>query len=167
MVTDLMTRIMAKIDKTAPGGCWLWTAVRRNGYGIVRLNGANVNAHRAVYRLLRGPIPDGMQLDHLCRVRACVNPDHLEPVTQRENIMRGVGYSARNARKTHCPRGHEYPPFREKMGRRCAACHRDQERNRNVTRRELGITRAACRDCGRVRLDAGGGRCAQCKVVAA
>jgi hypothetical protein len=103
----LPERIAAKIK--AEGDCWQWTgAYAGKGYGGTWLNGRHYRAHRAVWELLVGPISEGMTLDHLCRNRRCVNPAHLEPVAMRENIMRGEGVGARNARKTHCPLGHPY-----------------------------------------------------------
>lgn len=88
------------------GECWLWTgALSPNGYGTF---GSGGSAHRIIYELLKDPIPIGLQLDHLCRTRHCVNPDHLQPITVRENILRGEGFAAINARKTHCVRGHEF-----------------------------------------------------------
>lgn len=88
-------------------GCWLWIgALRPTGYGVFNEGGKRYPAHRWGYESLVGQIPKGLQIDHLCRVRSCVNPDHLEPVTQRENILRGNGIAAINARKTHCKRGH-------------------------------------------------------------
>lgn len=84
----LETRVTVTTD------CWLWTGtMSRTGYGRVSIGGREIGAHRAVYEALVGPVPDGMQLDHLCRVTQCVNPDHLEPVTIGENIRRG--HSAR------------------------------------------------------------------------
>jgi len=90
-------------------GCWLWTgALDTSGYGIFTHLDTNVGAHRWSYQHHIGPVPEGLVLDHLCRVRHCVNPDHLEPVTNRENILRGEGLAAANAAKTHCPQGHPY-----------------------------------------------------------
>jgi hypothetical protein len=88
--------------------CWLWGEyVKPDGYAVFRIPRAEkVPAHRFAYESFRGPIPEGLTLDHLCRVRHCVNPWHLEPVTQRENILRGMGPPALNSRKTHCKRGH-------------------------------------------------------------
>ena len=88
-------------------GCIIWTGANNGrGYGIRYFDGANHLAHRLAWTLANGPIPDGLTIDHLCRVRACVNPDHLEPTTYRENNLRGTSLSAQQSRRTHCPRGH-------------------------------------------------------------
>lgn len=88
-------------------GCWVWNRGISNGYGGIHINGKYRVAHRVVYELLKGPIPKNLTLDHLCRNRACINPNHLEPVTMKENILRGIGIAAVNARKTSCARsGH-------------------------------------------------------------
>lgn len=95
-----------------PGACWMWVGgIQSDGYGtfFVRLEErrrVQARAHRFSYELNVGPIPKGLGLDHLCRNRECVNPAHLEPVTQRENVLRGEGTPAKNAKKTHCIRGH-------------------------------------------------------------
>jgi hypothetical protein len=88
-----------------PDSCWLWTAeTNRGGYGLFRITRkSHVGAHRFSYQLLVGPIPAGLQLDHLCRVRNCVNPAHLEPVTPKENYRRGL----KGSLYTHCKHGHE------------------------------------------------------------
>lgn len=99
-------RVLAKIRKD-PNGCWTWLGgINPKGYGTIMINYKHYIAHRLVYEFLIGPIPEGLTLDHLCRNRAYVNPEHLEPVTNAENVLRGEGISARNARKTHCKRGH-------------------------------------------------------------
>jgi len=109
-------------------GCWLWSgALSANGYGHVFHSGKRRRAHRLVYDLMVGKIPPGLQIDHLCRVRSCVNPEHMEPVTGRTNVLRGKGVTARNATKTHCPRGHAFADHgvRHSGGsneRRCRPC---------------------------------------------
>jgi len=104
-------------------GCWIWMrSMKPNGYGHI----PGGYPHRVAYQALRGPIPEGLDIDHLCRVRCCVNPDHMEPVTRRENVLRGVGIPAINARKTHCPVGHLLSGnnlyARPDGGRDCKAC---------------------------------------------
>lgn len=112
-------RFWPKVDKDGPipecapelGPCWLWIAkCHALGYGQFKVGTKMKQAHRVGYELLVGPVPDGLDLDHLCRVRGCVNPAHLEPVTHRENILRGDSRMAENARKTYCSKGHEYTP---------------------------------------------------------
>lgn len=117
------------VDKS-PEGCWLWTGPLRpkDGYGVWRSG----PAHRAAFLSAGGSIPDGYQIDHLCRVRNCVNPAHLEAVTPQENIRRSMCPPALNAQKTHCPQGHPYDEVNtyvrvvEDGGRwrECRACHR-------------------------------------------
>ena len=113
-------------------GCWLWAgALNSKGYGNVRINGRNHLAHRVSYTMHKGPIPSGLELDHLCRVTSCVNPDHLEAVTHQENCRRGDAgkiCGAWQRAKTHCPQGHAYAGdnlFFQHGGRRaCRACSR-------------------------------------------
>lgn len=103
-------RFWSKVNVGEKTDCWEWTASLSHGYGQfwIREVGRPVKAHRAAYEMLVGPIPDGLCIDHLCRNRACVNPSHMQPVTLRENLIRGNGFSGLNDRKTHCPAGHEY-----------------------------------------------------------
>ncbi len=104
----LPDRIVKKVGVDPETGCWIWTASRtRLGYGQVWWDNRMVEAHQVVYRLLVGEVPNGLELDHLCGVRSCVNPDHLEPVTHQENCRRGRG-GEYWASKTHCPQGHKY-----------------------------------------------------------
>lgn len=135
----LRERLFAMTGNPDANGCWPWQGRLYGGYGHIRLGGAEggaTNAHRAMYELLVGPIPDGLQLDHLCRNRKCVNPEHLEPVTCKENLRRGDTWQARNAAKTHCPAGHAYDAANTyidgKGGRCCRACGRDKMRRRRA-----------------------------------
>lgn len=123
-------RFWEKVDITP--GCWVWLAKRTLGYGSFWNGQSHEGAHRYSYRLHVGPIPPGFELDHLCRNRACVNPAHLEPVTQRVNLLRGEGACARNARKKSCLRGHEFTESNTRIligGRReCRICRREIKR---------------------------------------
>ena len=124
LAPPLIDRVAAKIDTS--GDCWEWTAYRTpKGYGQVWLGDRMWLAHRIVYEALVGPIPDGLQIDHLCRNPGCVNPMHLEPVTSWENSRRGGSFT-HNTRKTRCPHGHPYDEantYRTPGGaRKCRTC---------------------------------------------
>jgi hypothetical protein len=121
--------------------CWIWTGAKKVGYGYLRIPrypggkvrcGIQVGAHKLMWEHVNGPVPEGLELDHLCRVRNCVNPDHLEAVTHAENVKRGEA-GLHNPIKTHCSNGHVY----EEVGyciindprgkyRRCKRCHADK-----------------------------------------
>jgi hypothetical protein len=134
-VNDLLDRMGTKF--TVGDGCWLWTGARTSpwGYGTIQLEGRPKRrsglAHRVMYELIVGPIPEGLVLDHLCRNPSCIRPDHLEPVTQRVNTQRGV-----RATKTHCAQGHvrdEANTYVRTNGKKmCRVCYlaRSRERTR-------------------------------------
>jgi hypothetical protein len=136
----LPPRIAEKIAVDEATGCWLWTAGKdRDGYARVGWQGRSVSAHRLTYCLLVGEIPTGLEIDHLCRVRHCVQPDHLEPVTHRENTLRGNTIPAAHAARTHCVHGHEFTGANLRIspdGRReCRACGRIKDAGRRSRRR--------------------------------
>lgn len=128
-------RFLKKIDDS--GKCWNWTASKFfNGYGQFTLYGRkNFKAHRFSYELFKGEIPKGFDLDHLCRNRSCVNPDHLEIVTRKVNLLRGdLSTNNHNKKKTHCPKGHEFKEsnlakWELAHGKRsCIICNRNNDK---------------------------------------
>jgi hypothetical protein len=122
-------------------GCHDWLGCKRMGYGQIRVAGRTARAHRVAWELKNGPVPCGLHLDHLCRNRGCVNPAHLEPVTHRENVLRGVGPTAINVAKTHCGQGHalsgaNLDSWTLKHGhRKCVICKRATNRSYKASRR--------------------------------
>lgn len=135
-MTKLDTRAVARFHtKTTPGpdGCTNWTGKLDNGYGRFWLDGRCLLAHRVAWEIANGPVPSGLQLDHLCRNRACVEATHLEPVTVAENVLRGVGITAVNAAKTECKNGHQLTGrnlyVRRDGNRNCVPCQRQNVRN--------------------------------------
>lgn len=150
-LVDVLPERVARRLTVSESGCWVWGGSHSpSGYGyissITGLDGVtrNVRAHRFVYELLVGPIPEGLTIDHLCRVRDCVNPAHLEPVTSRENTLRGNTLPAANAAKTHCPQGHGYTTentYVTSMGRRmCRSCRRTHGIALRQRRYDRGLT---------------------------
>lgn len=148
----LSDRLMAKVDRT-DGGCWLWTArLDRDGYGIIQAHGNARFAHRIAYELFVGEIPDGLQVDHVCHRadecaggkgclhRRCVNPEHLEAITPRANVLRSHNVTARNAAAIECIHGHPfdeantyvYPSGPREGERKCRSCARDEARRRRA-----------------------------------
>lgn len=132
-------------------GCWIWQRrVSPNGYGLAWLStsyakGMNTSAHRVSYLAFKGAIPEGYHIDHLCKVRACVNPEHLEAVTPRENVRRSNAKYKSLMARTHCPKGHEYTPentytAKTKHGgisRSCATCSKQSSRHRAALKRMI------------------------------
>lgn len=131
-------RFFAFVEKTDT--CWNWIGFRNeHGYGRWRWRGRTQGAHRASYEMFVRDIPDGMFIDHLCRNRSCVNPDHLEPVSNEENILRGESPPAMNRRKSVCPAGHEYDAANTYVSsrgyRQCKRCNAARARRYKAARR--------------------------------
>lgn len=138
-----LLRFWAKVD-IDPSGCWNWTAGQvPNGYGKFWIDNHTLIAHRWLYEKLVGPVPRDMTLDHVCRNRLCVNPGHLDIVTTRENVLRGIGITAVNKQKTHCKHGHIFDTHNTYVlsdgSRMCRTCAREKARIR------LGINPEAYR----------------------
>ena len=123
-----------QMTQTDTSGCVIWTGAKSDGYGLLRIGKKTFLAHRIAYERDRGPIPKGYHIDHLCRNRACVNTDHLRLVTPRQNALENsLSFSAINAKKTHCLRGHEFT-----------------EENTAVRKGKAGPYRS-CRECIKIR----------------
>lgn len=144
-ITSPEVNFWKKVNKTPT--CWLWTGGTQKGYGRFPIHNRTTGkyickpTHRFAWELLRGPIPKDKQLDHLCRVRNCVNPDHLELVTTKENVLRGIGPTAMNNRKTHCKHGHPFVAentwFTKNGYRICMTCSKELQRAQRAQKRAL------------------------------
>lgn len=131
---NLEARLLAKLDDSSTD-CWLWTGRRvKDGYGAISIDGHARPVHRVAYELWVGPIPEGLEVDHQCDVRNCIRPDHLKPMTHRENGLRSNNLGGVNARKTHCVNGHEFTV-----------------ENTYVSMGKWGHPRRHCRECQRIR----------------
>lgn len=149
---DRMTKLFREVPSLTKGlslPCWQWTgATNRGGYGYINVKQEDGSwrprtAHRAAYQALIAPIPDGLELDHLCRVRSCCNPWHLEPVTKTINVRRGLAPKVVSGKwqkaRTECPQGHPYDQVNtaRRNGRRhCRACDRERARRNKQRARE-------------------------------
>lgn len=146
-------RIIAR-SAIDPNGCWTWQGFTLDGHGTISAYGRRTYVHRISYEHWYGPIPDGLTIDHLCRNRSCVNPEHLEAVTFAVNVLRGMSPPAQNARLTHCKRGHEFTPdntYRTASGgRRCRECKRLLQRGGKGRGRGRFTEQDSerCQDCG-------------------
>ena len=141
-----MDRFWSKVDRPSPYSCWEWTAYLnpRTGYGQFTIGGTVDVAHRVAWELTHGPVPEGKELDHLCRNRACANPLHLEPVTHAVNAQRGR--TGKWERPDHCPQGHPFdetntyiPPPTSPAQRQCRIC-RNEAAARYRARRKVKVT---------------------------
>ncbi len=174
-IKPIIERLLEFVSPDPFSGCWLWTgAVYASGYAVIGRGRAGTGmrvAHKAAYEHFVGPVPAGMDLDHLCRLRSCVNPAHLEPVTRRENLRRGIGLSAGrflkspiNTPHTHCLKGHALTPQNSATNgqdgkRRCRLCSNAGQRNLNRQKKSAHrqiyaalkrgqIVRLPCAQCG-------------------
>ena len=126
-------RFLAKVE-VAANGCWLWIKPNNAGYGVIRVKGRQMRAHRWAYEHWRSPIPNGLELGHvICDTPSCVNPWHVEPATHRFNLLRGNTLVAQHAKATHCPQGHPYSGSNlyvhpTRWRRDCLACARERMR---------------------------------------
>ena len=154
-LADPVKRFKAQYTVDAASGCWLWTGyVKPSGYGTLGVRVGDrwrdVPAHRFSYYHFVGPVESSLDLDHLChnrdetcpggwacQHRRCINPEHLEPVSRRVNLRRGLGFIGQNARKTHCPKGHPYSGDNLKLRRRGRDC-----RTCDLARKKLASQRA-------------------------
>lgn len=126
-----MDSFWAKVKYTET--CWLWQGnMTSAGYGLTRSGGKNISAHRFIYALTKEPLIDGLQIDHLCRVKNCVNPEHLEQVTPKENVLRAIPFRNKyvpSAKRSHCRQGHRYTKANTILlnvgGKICAKCNED------------------------------------------
>lgn len=137
-MSTLAERFWSKVNRTEE--CWVWTAgLHQSGYGRFYVGGKRVKAHRFAYESEIGPVPEGLELDHLCRNLRCVRPDHLEAVTHQENVRRGMSPFGISARKTECPQGHPYDEqntYVDRGRRRCRKCLAAKARAERARRRE-------------------------------
>lgn len=149
---DVRERFMALVEQDPNGGCWLWAGCNDGGAGYGRFTAkkaiGETQAHRAAYVLFCEPLPRNLEVDHKCRVTACVNPAHLEAVTREENMRRapktglkfgGPANGERQRRKTHCPQGHAYAEtasFTSAGWRRCKRCNADRQSVINRRKRQ-------------------------------
>lgn len=137
---------MDRVDRRHPEGCWQWIGKSHySGYGNVYIQGRIYTTHRVMFELYYGPIPDGLDLDHICRNRICCNPEHLEPVSRRVNSLRGVGATAAHAKANHCPHGHPYEGnnlvILSHGGRDCRQCINRRSREYSARKREKEVSR--------------------------
>lgn len=154
LAPDAEARFWAKVNRNAPNGCWEWTAAQDgHGYGQLQLRAVSktpIKAYRLAYEMFVEIVPEGMTIDHLCRNTLCVNPEHMQAVTMRTNILRSDGVSARHARKTECINGHPFTPENTycppgRVHRMCRACIKARKQSPAYKAREAAAARARYR----------------------
>lgn len=132
LLNKRLEEFFSSIQFNESNWCWEWTRSLSAGYGYFRLYDKKISVHRISYQLFKGQIPNDKELDHLCRNTKCCNPEHLEPISHKENVLRGNGPTAINSQKTHCDNGHEYTlenTFIRKNGNRdCRMCMKISKR---------------------------------------
>lgn len=139
-------RFFGHVMPITESGCWIWMgSTSPKGYGKFNIPDRTTMVHRLSYEHFKGSIPQGVSIDHVCRVRCCVNPDHLHLCSNQENVLSGYGVTAVNARKTHCPKGHAYTKENTRYyeGRNCRECHRIKrraERSRKTAPQNFSVT---------------------------
>ena len=139
--------VVNRINFNGEKGCWLWLGWKnQDGYGIyILIHNHKVRVHRYIYELLNGKIPNGLVCDHQCNNPTCVNPNHIDIVTQKSNALRGIGMAAQNARKTHCKNGHKFTAentYHNPSGngnRTCKICIRNHVISWRSKRKMLGL----------------------------
>jgi hypothetical protein len=139
VLNKLPPRFWNKIELHPNGDCWQWKAGKTLGYGRFWLDGRTRNVHTLIYEAFYGPVPEGFQVDHLCRVTDCLKPGHLEAVTPRTNVLRSLNLAAQNAAKTHCPKGHLLAGDNLRKSdldlyghRNCRICRNENQRQRRL-----------------------------------
>lgn len=141
----VLPRFWKQVKVASDQECWVWQKCKSpSGYGVFRLQGKNIPAHRFSWEIANGPMPQELVTDHLCRNHSCVNPAHLEAVTNRENVLRGVAPAALHAKKDHCPQGHSYSGgnllvVQAKAGgqqRYCRACDAEKHRQQRQAKKQ-------------------------------
>lgn len=140
---SLRERLEARTEPEPNTGCWLWIGYTNQGYGRLNDRKKVVSAHRVAYELEFGKVPDGLVIDHLCRMRCCVNPAHLRVVTNAENTLCGAGLPALNKRKTHCLRGHAFTAentYCRGPRRQCRRCIYERCRSRRLASRRSSVS---------------------------
>ena len=137
--TILGNRLFNKLTYAEDSTCWLWNGTKDwNGYGKIRFNNKMQYVHRVAFQLFKGPLAKGLVVDHICNIKSCVNPIHLQLITQTANVLRSNAFSGINHRKQFCPKGHKLqipnldPSELKRGGRRCLICSQQQHRNSYV-----------------------------------